>query len=88
MTYVVPCDGSPLHIYTRSGHRSKSHNNFEAFLSPRWGGVVISNSPPQICQKAINTIDEADEIIPNEVTVMGIFLAQLRLLLGIPEPVS
>lgn len=33
--YAVPCKNAPLHIYTRSGHRSKANANVEAFLSPR-----------------------------------------------------
>lgn len=87
--YSVPCDQSPLYIYTKSGHKSKSVNNVKAFLSPRWGGVVISNSPTDVCKQAIKSnYDKPAEVIPNAVTIMGVFLSQLRLLLGIPEPVS
>ncbi|KAK0167361.1 hypothetical protein PV327_004768 [Microctonus hyperodae] len=85
--YIVPCDGSPLHIYTRTGHRSKPLNNYvEAFLSPRWGGVVISNPPPEACKEASRLTNGTVDVIPNHVTMMGVFLAQLKLLLGIPQP--
>ncbi|KAH0562901.1 hypothetical protein KQX54_000919 [Cotesia glomerata] len=85
--YSVPCDQSPLYIYTKSGHKSKSVNNVKAFLSPRWGGVVISNSPTDVCKQAIKSnYEKPAEVVPNAVTIMGVFLSQLRLLLGIPEP--
>ncbi|XP_076180692.1 phosphatidylinositol glycan anchor biosynthesis class S [Ptiloglossa arizonensis] len=82
--YAVPCDNAPLHIYTRSGYRSKSKANVEAFLSPRWGGVVLINPSSEAC--AAGAPNKPVVIIPNEITVVGTFLAQLKLLLGIPEP--
>ncbi|CAK9816006.1 GPI transamidase component PIG-S [Anthophora plagiata] len=82
--YVVPCDSAPLHIYTRTGHRSKTNANVEAFLSPRWGGVVLINPPVDACIAA--KPNEPVAIVPEEATVVGTFLAQLKLLLGIPEP--
>ncbi|XP_043265012.1 GPI transamidase component PIG-S [Colletes gigas] len=82
--YAVPCDNAPLHIYTRSGHRSKSNVNVEAFLSPRWGGVVFINPSLEACADAKS--NESVTIVPEEITVIGTFLAQLKLLLGIPEP--
>ncbi|XP_043285709.1 GPI transamidase component PIG-S [Venturia canescens] len=83
VVYVVPCDESPLHIYTKSGYRPKSINNVEAFLSPRWGGIVIANPPSEDCEEAQG--DGAVEVVPNAATIMGVFIAQLRSLLGIPE---
>lgn len=83
---MVPCENAPIHIYTRQGHRSKSLDNVEAFLSPRWGGVVLLNPEAEICEASQE--NEPVKINPNSVTVMGVFLAQLRLLLGIPDPVS
>ncbi|XP_046415588.1 GPI transamidase component PIG-S [Neodiprion fabricii] len=81
--YTPPCDKAPLHIYTRSGHRSKTSSNVEAFLSPRWGGVVIANPPIESC------IDVEDNQMvtfsPEASSIMGVFIAHLRLLLGIPD---
>lgn len=82
--YAVPCDSAPLHIYTRSGHRSKVNANVEAFLSPRWGGVVLINPPMEACMDAKS--NESVHIYPEQATVVGTFLTQLKLLLGIPEP--
>ncbi|XP_051175486.1 GPI transamidase component PIG-S [Leptopilina boulardi] len=80
VAYVVPCEEGPLHIYSRNGHRAQTVN-IEAFHSPRWGGVVIINPPVDAC---IST--KPVEITPNDATVIGVFFAQLRLLLGIPDP--
>ncbi|XP_016922350.1 GPI transamidase component PIG-S isoform X2 [Apis cerana] len=82
--YVVPCDNAPLYIYTRSGHRSKINANVEAFLSPRWGGVILINPPMETCMTVKS--DELVTIIPEQTIVVGTFLTQLKLLLGIPEP--
>ncbi|KAF3421902.1 hypothetical protein E2986_13989 [Frieseomelitta varia] len=83
--YAVPCDSAPLHVYTRSGHRWKITANVEAFLSPRWGGVVLINPPVEACIAA--KPDQPVTIVPEQTTVVGTFLTQLKLLLGIPEPV-
>ncbi|XP_071874474.1 phosphatidylinositol glycan anchor biosynthesis class S [Bombus fervidus] len=82
--YAVPCDSAPLHIYTRSGHRSKINANVEAFLSPRWGGIVLINPPVEACMAA--KLDQPVTIVPEQTTIVGTFLTQLKLLLGIPEP--
>ncbi|XP_077255482.1 GPI-anchor transamidase component PIGS-like isoform X1 [Temnothorax americanus] len=85
VVYMVPCDNAPLHIYTRSGHRSRTDSNVEAFLSPRWGGVILINPPSDVCENAQE--DEAVTVVPEETAIVGTFLAQLRLLLGIPETI-
>ena len=65
-------------------------NLFDRFalllLFRRWGGIVIANPPSEICEDVENV--ELVEVAPNEATVMGVFIAQLRLLLGIPETVK
>lgn len=81
--YVVPCENAPLHIYSKSGHKSSTANNVEAFISPRWGGVVIANPSIEQCIK--ETEDTPIEFVPEEATVMGVFVSQLRLLLGVHE---
>lgn len=84
--YIVPHDSAPLHIYTRSGHRSKVNTNVEAFLSPRWGGVVLIN--PSLESLTTNKTGEPVKVVLSEASIVGTFLAQLKLLLGIPEPKS
>jgi len=55
------------------------------FIHCRWGGVVLINPPSEVCEGAQE--NETVTIIPEETAVIGTFLAQLRLLLGIPETV-
>lgn len=88
VTYTPPCDKAPLHIYTRNGHRAKATSNVEAFLSPRWGGVVIANPPIETCKEMED--HEKVTFVPEASSIMGVFIGQLRLLLGIPdlEPIS
>jgi hypothetical protein len=55
----------------------------DAFLSPQWGGIVIHNPSSLICHNT--SIPEPKEYSPDTAAIMGAFLAQLRLLMGIPE---
>ncbi|KAI0230825.1 GPI transamidase component PIG-S [Lamellibrachia satsuma] len=74
IVYVPSRDQSPLHITDASDETSSSN----AFLSPRWGGVLVYNvaNPPE------------NVTYPHQVTldmrrVMEVFVSQLRLLLGV-----
>lgn len=51
----------------------------------RWGGVVLINPPVEACMAA--KLDQPVTIVPEQTTIVGTFLTQLKLLLGIPEPV-
>ncbi|KDR07999.1 GPI transamidase component PIG-S isoform X2 [Zootermopsis nevadensis] len=81
VVYIPPCEAAPLHIYTRQGVRVKG--GVDAFLSPRWGGIVIHNPSHMVCHNS--SVPEPKEYSPDTVAIMGVFLAQLRLLMGIPE---
>ncbi|RLU17264.1 hypothetical protein DMN91_011333 [Ooceraea biroi] len=104
--YLLPLDVNPRRVPDSSPSRrhfalresvlpqlvtpleKKLDSNVEAFLSPRWGGVVLLNPPAHSCE---NVGEEGiATIVPEETAVIGTFLAQLRLLLGIPEtkPIS
>ncbi|XP_038213260.1 GPI transamidase component PIG-S isoform X2 [Zerene cesonia] len=75
--YIVPCDMAPVVIY--DADNKKVNAPVQAFMSPKWGGVVLG---AQEC---------GDEpFAPNVPLVMGTFLAQLRNLIGITdkEPIS
>lgn len=84
VAYVVPCGSSPLYIYTKDGHRLNKEHEFQAFLSPRWGGIVLINPPVEFC----NSANEDQVFKPNDKLIAGVFLAHLRLLLGIPDKVN
>jgi len=47
--------------------------------------VILINPSSEICESARE--DEAITLVPEETAIVGTFLAQLRLLLGIPEMV-
>lgn len=46
--YAPPCKSAPLHIYGKAGNRL-TNQGVDAFVSPKWGGVVILNPPIQTC---------------------------------------
>ncbi|XP_061905227.1 GPI transamidase component PIG-S [Entelurus aequoreus] len=71
LLYVPDAQHSPLHILDRK--KSKVASN--AFHSPRWGGIMVYN----VDNKTTLPVD----VDINMANVMGVFLAQLRLLLGV-----
>ncbi|CAJ1063947.1 GPI transamidase component PIG-S [Xyrichtys novacula] len=75
LLYVPDAAHSPLHILDRQKQEVTSN----AFHSPRWGGIMVYN---------VNGFYEPEAALPvdiniNMAKVMGVFLAQLRLLLGV-----
>uniref|UniRef100_A0A667Y8A9 Phosphatidylinositol glycan anchor biosynthesis, class S n=1 Tax=Myripristis murdjan TaxID=586833 RepID=A0A667Y8A9_9TELE len=75
LLYVPDAHHSPLYIHDHK--KQKVHSN--AFHSPRWGGIMVYN---------VNDFYGPDPVFPMDINismakVMGVFLAQLRLLLGV-----
>lgn len=75
LLYVPDANHSPLYIQDHKKQEAPSN----AFHSPRWGGIMVYN---------VNGLYESDVTFPvdidiNMAKVMGVFLAQLRLLLGV-----
>jgi len=77
--YIPGCTEAPLHFYTKQGQPVPTN----AIISARWGGLVVLNPPKYACKED----EPVDMDVPTE-KVMGIFLAQLRHLLGIPDLVN
>ncbi|XP_045769999.1 GPI transamidase component PIG-S isoform X2 [Maniola jurtina] len=73
--YVVPCDMAPLAIYDTNNDRVMS--TVQAFMSPKWGGVVLGSPTKDECEQKHYT--------PDVRLIMGTFVAQLRKLLGITD---
>ncbi|XP_061818885.1 GPI transamidase component PIG-S isoform X2 [Nerophis lumbriciformis] len=71
LLYVPDAQHSPLHILDRKKNKVASN----AFHSPRWGGIMVYN----VDSKTTLPVD----VDINMANVMGVFLAQLRLLLGV-----
>ncbi|KAJ1971852.1 GPI transamidase component, partial [Dimargaris verticillata] len=82
ITYVPSEPLAPLHLLTASGDPAP----LNAFVIPRWGGVVVHNllssSTATTAAPPKHTLT-ADELTP----VLQVFLAQLRQLLGITDPI-
>lgn len=79
MVYVPPCYEAPLRI----NHGDK--NPSFAFHSPRWGGIIIENPNITVCGRQI-----LDPVVvePDWHKLSGIWLQQLRELIGVPHHVS
>lgn len=72
VVYVPPCRMAPVHIYTKTG--VKSSDTIDAFVSPRWGGVLIANPH---CPN--------DTFSPDTQQLMSVLVTQLSQLLGVPD---
>lgn len=81
VVYVPPCSNSPLHIYNAEGQRI-SLNGTDAFISPKWGGIVIANPRRDECLQYMDTQTRAD-IQVNSKHVMHIILHLLRKIIDI-----
>lgn len=75
LLYVPDAHHSPLFIRDH-GKREVPTN---AFHSPRWGGIMVYNVNEMYGAEAERPVD----ITINMAKVMGVFLAQLRLMLGV-----
>ncbi|XP_070699697.1 GPI transamidase component PIG-S [Pempheris klunzingeri] len=75
LLYVPDAHHSPLYIHDRKKREVPSN----AFHSPRWGGIMVYNVNDFYGPEAVFPVD----ININMAKVMGVFLAQLRLLLGV-----
>ncbi|KAI7795831.1 GPI transamidase component PIG-S [Triplophysa rosa] len=75
LLYVPDAHHSPLFIRDRRKREVPSN----AFHSPRWGGIMVYNVNDMYGPEAQLPVD----ININMTKVMGVFLAQLRLMLGV-----
>ncbi|KAF3706534.1 GPI transamidase component PIG-S Phosphatidylinositol-glycan biosynthesis class S protein [Channa argus] len=75
LLYVPDAHHSPLYIHDHKKQEVPSN----AFHSPRWGGIMVYNVNGLYGPEATFPVD----ISINMAKVMGVFLAQLRLLLGV-----
>ncbi|MGH0173320.1 UNVERIFIED_CONTAM: hypothetical protein FKN15_065059 [Acipenser sinensis] len=78
LLYVPDYPHSPLYIKDRGGDKVPTN----AFHSPRWGGIMVYN----VNEKYTDPPWLPVHINIDMVRVMEVFLAQLRLLLGVQQP--
>jgi len=87
LVYVPPPEHSPLYIVDESGEMVESN----AFISARWGGMMIVN-PPEFSKPLLTNDDGGAEEIPPDPSIhaevsldmhpiMEVFLSQIRSLL-------
>lgn len=86
VVYVPPCSNSPLHIYNANNGRASVHG-IDAFISPKWGGIVIANPTKAECARYMDTQEVAD-ITVNSEHVMRTLLFLLRKIVDIHVDVS
>lgn len=79
VVYVTPCDISPVFIYNKRNERS---NDVNAFISSKWGGLIIVNPPIDAC-KYYNEHQQKVSFFVQTNDVMQIMLYQLQKLLDI-----
>lgn len=77
LLYVPDAHHSPLFIRDHSKQEVPSN----AFHSPRWGGIMVYNVNEMYGPESERPVD----ININMAKVMGVFLAQLRLMLGVQQ---
>ncbi|XP_072044480.1 GPI transamidase component PIG-S-like [Amphiura filiformis] len=75
LLYVPKRNHAPLYVVDAKGDQVSTN----AFLSPRWGGVMVYN-----VQDPTNNTELPAEVMVNMHSAMEVFLSQLRLLIGIP----
>ncbi|KAJ0173298.1 hypothetical protein K1T71_011474 [Dendrolimus kikuchii] len=75
--YATPCEKAPLAIYDSSDRMISAP--VPAFMSPKWGGVVLGSPSAADCN------DEVPTWQPNIRTIMGAFISHLRKLIGIVD---
>uniref|UniRef100_A0A1A9WRR7 uS12 prolyl 3-hydroxylase n=1 Tax=Glossina brevipalpis TaxID=37001 RepID=A0A1A9WRR7_9MUSC len=84
VVYVTPCDIAPVFIYNKRNERSSDVN---AFISSKWGGLIIVNPPVDACkyyqehQQIVSFFIQTNDI-------MQIMLYQLQKLLDINVEVN
>lgn len=79
VVYVTPKAHHPLYIYDERGEKLETN----AFLSPKWGGFLFYNVEAFPNGATVPTPIDIDMH-----QVFEVFLAQLRLLIGLPDPTS
>ncbi|XP_072934173.1 GPI transamidase component PIG-S [Epargyreus clarus] len=78
--YAAPCRLAPLLVHAGDGNKVAAP--VQAFMSPKWGGVVLGSPTEAECRA------ESPTWKPTTRLIMGTFIAQLRTLLGITDKES
>lgn len=82
VVYITPCDIAPVYIYNKQNQRV-SKDNINAFISPKWGGIIIANPSLETCREYNEKPYEKVSFFVQTNDVMQIMLYQLQKLLDI-----
>lgn len=87
VVYITPCDISPVYIYNKQNQKANL-DNINAFISPKWGGIIIANPSLETCKEYMEKPHEKVSFFVQTNDVMQIMLYQLQKLLDISVEVS
>lgn len=87
VVYITPCDIAPVYIYNKQGQKANL-NNINAFISPKWGGIIIANPTVETCREYNEKPYEKVLFFVQTNDVMQVMLYQLQKLLDISVDVS
>ncbi|XP_013110416.2 GPI transamidase component PIG-S isoform X2 [Stomoxys calcitrans] len=82
IVYITPCDIAPVYIYNKRNQRA-SADNISAFISPKWGGIIIANPSMETCREYNDKPSQRVSFFVQTNDVMQIMLHQLQKLLDI-----
>ncbi|XP_059610001.1 GPI transamidase component PIG-S-like isoform X1 [Phlebotomus argentipes] len=88
VVYVPPCSKAPVYIYNKKRERA-TLNNIDAFLSPKWGGIVIANPAERVCVKYMEDQQKVDVVInSNEISLTLLYLLRKLTDIDVDIPIS
>lgn len=87
VVYITPCDIAPVYIYNKQNQKA-AMDNINAFISPKWGAVIIVNPSMEICREFNDDPSKTVSFFVQTNDVMQIMLYQLQKLLDISVEVS
>ncbi|XP_055676457.1 GPI transamidase component PIG-S-like isoform X1 [Lutzomyia longipalpis] len=88
VVYVPPCIKAPVYIYNKKGERA-TLNKIDAFVSPKWGGIVIANPPEVVCEKYMEDQLKVDvPINSNEISLTLLYMLRKLMEIEIDIPIN
>lgn len=87
VVYITPCDIAPVYIYNKQNQKA-ARDNINAFISSKWGGVIIANPSMETCKEYNANPNQKVSFFVDTNDVMQIMLYQLQKLLDISVEVT
>ncbi|XP_065371680.1 GPI transamidase component PIG-S isoform X2 [Calliphora vicina] len=87
VVYITPCDIAPVYIYNKQNQKANL-DHINAFISPKWGGIIIANPSLETCKEYNEMPHEKVSFFVQTNDIMQIMLYQLQKLLDISVEVT